>query len=345
MSRIGKQSLVIPKEIALDIIKSINAIKTFKIIIKGERGYLKKNLPSFLCLRDKKLNAKKFYFKLASFYFSFQPEAKFNIQTYTEKYALVIEKFFYTKLSNINLGKFLSKFRTASLCGLYRTLIENMINGVKFGFEKELVMTGVGYKAEIVTQLRSLELSKKQYKKILPRKVTKKSYKLNNKRRSCLQKSHSKNMLKITKKLQKLKYYKLMLRLSKRSRKFISNLRITSVKTFKIISYKELCSSYGSKKKAVNEIIKELSKPTTCDSKDFLKLYVGYSHIVTIKIPSHITVKLGNPTSIYIHGMKKEVVGNFAAKVRSIRSPEPYKGKGISYAGERIRQKAVKTSK
>lgn len=80
-------------------------------------------------------------------------------------------------------------------------------------------------------------------------------------------------------------------------------------------------------------------------STSVLRLYVGYSHLITIEVPSLIMVKLETPTKISIRGINKESVGTFAAKVRSIRSPEPYKRKGISYAGERIKQKAVKTSK
>ena len=345
MSRIGKQPLVIPKGVTLDVVKSINATETFKVIIKGERGCLERDLPSFLCLRNEKPDAEESHLKSASSHPSPQPEAKSNIQTYTEGHALVIEKSPHTELSNINLGKFLSKSRTASLCGLYRTLIGNMINGVKLGFEKELVMTGVGYKAEIVTQPQSSEPSKKQYKKTSPRKVTKKSYEPNDGEHSRSQESHSENMLKTTEESQEPEYHELMSRLSGRSRKFISDSGITSVETLKTTSREELCSNYGFEKEAVNEIIEELGKLTTHDPKDSLKLYVGYSHAVTIEIPPHITVKLENPTSIRIHGMEKEAVGNFAAKVRSTRPPEPYKGKGISYAGERIRRKAVKASK
>jgi large subunit ribosomal protein L6 len=52
-----------------------------------------------------------------------------------------------------------------------------------------------------------------------------------------------------------------------------------------------------------------------------------------------------NPTTVVISGMEKELVGEFAAKIRSVRPPEPYKGKGIAYAGEIIRRKAGKTGK
>jgi large subunit ribosomal protein L6 len=61
--------------------------------------------------------------------------------------------------------------------------------------------------------------------------------------------------------------------------------------------------------------------------------------------PSSISVSVENPTSIVVSGMEKDLVGEFAAKIRSVRPPEPYKGKGIAYEGEFIRRKAGKTGK
>ena len=78
--------------------------------------------------------------------------------------------------------------------------------------------------------------------------------------------------------------------------------------------------------------------------KDLL-LNMGYSHPVTMVTPEGLSVKVESPTSVTISGMEKELVGEFAAKIRSVRPPEPYKGKGIAYAGEVIRRKAGKTSK
>ena len=80
------------------------------------------------------------------------------------------------------------------------------------------------------------------------------------------------------------------------------------------------------------------------DGKD-LVLNMGYSHPVKMITPDQIVVKVENSTSIIVSGMEKDVVGEFAAKIRSVRSPEPYKGKGISYDGEVIRRKAGKTGK
>jgi len=78
--------------------------------------------------------------------------------------------------------------------------------------------------------------------------------------------------------------------------------------------------------------------------KDLL-LNMGYSHPVTMIPPEGISVAVESPTSITVSGMQKDIVGEFAAKIRSVRPPEPYKGKGIAYAGEVIRRKAGKTGK
>ena len=79
--------------------------------------------------------------------------------------------------------------------------------------------------------------------------------------------------------------------------------------------------------------------------KTTLILNVGYTHPVEFIIPSDLSVKLESPTKILISGIDKEKVGFLAAKVRDIRPPEPYKGKGILYEGEKIIRKAGKTGK
>jgi len=76
-----------------------------------------------------------------------------------------------------------------------------------------------------------------------------------------------------------------------------------------------------------------------------LVLNMGYSHPVKMVPPSGITVKVESPTSVLVSGMQKDMVGEFAAKIRAVRPPEPYKGKGIAYEGEVIRRKAGKTGK
>ena len=70
-----------------------------------------------------------------------------------------------------------------------------------------------------------------------------------------------------------------------------------------------------------------------------LVLAVGKSHPDEVEAPDGITFELPNPTTIVVHGISKEVVGQTAAYVRSLRSPEPYKGKGIRYVGEYVRRK------
>lgn len=79
--------------------------------------------------------------------------------------------------------------------------------------------------------------------------------------------------------------------------------------------------------------------------KTTLILSVGFSHPVQFNIPEDISVKLESPTRVLISGIDKEKVGFLASKIRDIRPPEPYKGKGILYDGEKIVRKAGKTGK
>jgi len=76
-----------------------------------------------------------------------------------------------------------------------------------------------------------------------------------------------------------------------------------------------------------------------------LTLNLGYSHPVEIDPPDGISFEVENPTRLAVVGIDKELVGQIAAKVRSTRKPEPYKGKGVRYAGEKIRRKAGKAGK
>ncbi len=73
-----------------------------------------------------------------------------------------------------------------------------------------------------------------------------------------------------------------------------------------------------------------------------LQLALGFSHPVEYKAPKGIKLTAPAPTQIIIEGANKEVVGQVAAELRSLRPPEPYKGKGIKYVGEQIRRKAGK---
>jgi large subunit ribosomal protein L6 len=76
-----------------------------------------------------------------------------------------------------------------------------------------------------------------------------------------------------------------------------------------------------------------------------LVLNVGFTHPVEFPIPSDLSVKQEGPTKIHISGIDREKVGFLAAQVRSMRPPEPYKGKGILYMGEKVIRKAGKTGK
>lgn len=76
-----------------------------------------------------------------------------------------------------------------------------------------------------------------------------------------------------------------------------------------------------------------------------LDLALGFSHPVGFSAPEGITFEVPAPTRIRVLGIDKELVGQVAANIRKIRKPEPYKGKGVRYAGERIARKAGKAAK
>ncbi|MDX2239473.1 MAG: 50S ribosomal protein L6 [Leptolyngbyaceae cyanobacterium bins.302] len=76
-----------------------------------------------------------------------------------------------------------------------------------------------------------------------------------------------------------------------------------------------------------------------------LTLNMGYSHPVQIEPPDGIQFAVENNTNVIVTGIDKEIVGNTAARIRAVRAPEPYKGKGIRYAGEVIKRKAGKSGK
>ena len=73
-----------------------------------------------------------------------------------------------------------------------------------------------------------------------------------------------------------------------------------------------------------------------------LVVSAGYSNPVIVKIPENITLESPSNTELFIRGIDKQKVGQFAAEIREIRKPEPYKGKGIRYADEHIRRKEGK---
>ncbi|MDQ3762925.1 MAG: 50S ribosomal protein L6 [Actinomycetota bacterium] len=76
-----------------------------------------------------------------------------------------------------------------------------------------------------------------------------------------------------------------------------------------------------------------------------LEFSLGYSHPVPVKAPDGITFTVESPTRFSVAGIDKQAVGEVAATIRKLRRPDPYKGKGVRYAGEKIRRKVGKTGK
>lgn len=76
-----------------------------------------------------------------------------------------------------------------------------------------------------------------------------------------------------------------------------------------------------------------------------LELALGFSHPVTVEAPEGVSFDVPAPTRVTVRGNDKQVVGEVAAKIRKLRPPEPYKGKGVRYAGEVVRRKAGKAAK
>jgi large subunit ribosomal protein L6 len=76
-----------------------------------------------------------------------------------------------------------------------------------------------------------------------------------------------------------------------------------------------------------------------------IQVAVGYSHPVDVQAPAGIDLEVEGTSKIHVRGIDKELVGQIAAEIRSLRPPEPYKGKGIRYEGEHVRRKAGKAGK
>ncbi len=83
----------------------------------------------------------------------------------------------------------------------------------------------------------------------------------------------------------------------------------------------------------------------TAKGANTLELALGFSHPVVIEAPDGVTFEVPSPTSVGVIGIDKQAVGQVAANIRKVRKPEPYKGKGVRYAGERVLRKAGKTAK
>jgi large subunit ribosomal protein L6 len=83
----------------------------------------------------------------------------------------------------------------------------------------------------------------------------------------------------------------------------------------------------------------------TPKSPGVIELALGFSHPVTVEAPEGVTFEVPAPTRISVRGSDKQVVGEVAARIRKLRPPEPYKGKGVRYAGEVVKRKAGKAAK
>ena len=83
----------------------------------------------------------------------------------------------------------------------------------------------------------------------------------------------------------------------------------------------------------------------TAQGSNAIELALGFSHPVRVDAPAGIEFEVPGPTRVNVKGIDKEAVGQVAANIRKIRKPEPYKGKGVRYVGERVQRKAGKTGK
>jgi len=83
----------------------------------------------------------------------------------------------------------------------------------------------------------------------------------------------------------------------------------------------------------------------TAQGPNAIELALGFSHPVRVQAPQGIEFEVPAPTRVIVKGIDKEAVGQVAANIRKIRKPEPYKGKGVRYVGERVQRKAGKTGK
>jgi len=111
---------------------------------------------------------------------------------------------------------------------------------------------------------------------------------------------------------------------------------------------------WGTTRNQVNNMVEGVSKGFTVKleiqgvgfraaaDKNYLTMSLGFSHDIKFAIPAGITIVCEKPTSIAISGFDKKLVGQVAAEIRGLRKPEPYKGKGVRYEGEYVRQKEGK---
>ena len=102
---------------------------------------------------------------------------------------------------------------------------------------------------------------------------------------------------------------------------------------------------HGLVRSLVNNMVVGVGYRVVAQGPSRLELQVGFSHPVPVEAPDGITFEVPQPTRILVRGCDKQLVGQVAADIRKIRKPEPYKGKGIRYAGERVQRKAGKSAK
>ena len=120
---------------------------------------------------------------------------------------------------------------------------------------------------------------------------------------------------------------------------------------------KEMKALHGTTRALLNNMVKGVSEDFTKQLEingvgyraalqgNKLVLSAGYSHNVEMEVPAGLKVELPKNTNIIISGIDKQLVGQFAAEIREVRKPEPYKGKGFKYSTEHIRRKEGKTAK
>ena len=113
-------------------------------------------------------------------------------------------------------------------------------------------------------------------------------------------------------------------------------------------------SMWGMSRTVINNLVKGVSEGFTerleingvgfraAADNQFLTLFLGFSHEIKYAIPAGIEIKCEKPTSIAVSGTDKRLVGQVAAEIRSLRKPEPYKGKGVRYENEYVRRKEGK---
>lgn len=111
---------------------------------------------------------------------------------------------------------------------------------------------------------------------------------------------------------------------------------------------------WGTSQRQIKSMVEGLSKGFTvrmdlqgvgyraAADKQYLTMSLGYSHEIKYAIPAGVEIKCEKPTSIAVSGFDKKLVGQVAAEIRELRKPEPYKGKGVRYVGEYVRQKEGK---